>query len=213
MPAAEFFSQHCGNNRRIRTCRPGSPRRRPAATARPGRSSSATIRCRPCTAASAITRARTPATAPTSTRRSASMPSSGSSATWRSSSGGRSARRAAIGQARARRRRRTERPLRRLAPGAARAHVVIYEAGPMAGGMMHFGIPKYRLPREVLDGEIARIVSLGVEIVLNHKVDDLGREGRRALRCRVPRRRRAPQQASGHSRARRRQGSTTRCSS
>jgi NADPH-dependent glutamate synthase beta subunit-like oxidoreductase len=52
-------------------------------------------------------------------------------------------------------------------------HVVIYEAGPMAGGMMHFGIPKYRLPREVLDAEIARIEKLGVEIVLNHKVEDL----------------------------------------
>ena len=42
----------------------------------------------------------------------------------------------------------------------------------MAGGMMHFGIPKYRLPREVLDAEIERIAALGVEIVLNHKVDD-----------------------------------------
>ena len=52
-------------------------------------------------------------------------------------------------------------------------HVVIYEAGPMAGGMMHFGIPKYRLPREVLDAEIKRIESLGVEIVLNHNVEDL----------------------------------------
>jgi formate dehydrogenase beta subunit len=51
--------------------------------------------------------------------------------------------------------------------------VVIHEAGPLAGGMMHFGIPKYRLPREVLGGEIARIASLGVEIVLNHKVEDL----------------------------------------
>jgi formate dehydrogenase beta subunit len=51
--------------------------------------------------------------------------------------------------------------------------VVIHEAGPMAGGMMHFGIPKYRLPREVLDGEIERIKALGVEIVLNHKVEDL----------------------------------------
>ena len=51
--------------------------------------------------------------------------------------------------------------------------VVIHEAGPMAGGMMHFGIPKYRLPREVLDAEIARIHDLGVEIVLNHKVEDL----------------------------------------
>ncbi len=52
-------------------------------------------------------------------------------------------------------------------------HVVIHEAGPMAGGMMHFGIPKYRLPREVLDAEIERIRRLGVEIVLNHKVTDL----------------------------------------
>ena len=51
--------------------------------------------------------------------------------------------------------------------------VVIHEAGPMAGGMMHFGIPKYRLPREVLDAEIRRIQDLGVEIVLNHKVEDL----------------------------------------
>jgi formate dehydrogenase (NADP+) beta subunit len=51
--------------------------------------------------------------------------------------------------------------------------VTIREAGPMAGGMMHFGIPKYRLPREVLDAEIARIVALGVTIELNHKVKDL----------------------------------------
>jgi NADPH-dependent glutamate synthase beta subunit-like oxidoreductase len=51
--------------------------------------------------------------------------------------------------------------------------VTIYEAGPAAGGMMRFGIPKYRLPREVLDAEIARIVDLGVEIRLNTRVDDL----------------------------------------
>jgi formate dehydrogenase (NADP+) beta subunit len=51
--------------------------------------------------------------------------------------------------------------------------VVIYEAGPLAGGMMHFGIPKYRLPREVLDAEIERIHRIGVQIVLNHKVTDL----------------------------------------
>jgi NADPH-dependent glutamate synthase beta subunit-like oxidoreductase len=51
--------------------------------------------------------------------------------------------------------------------------VVVHEAGPMAGGMMHFGIPRYRLPREVLDAEVARIKALGVEIVLNHKVEDL----------------------------------------
>jgi NADPH-dependent glutamate synthase beta subunit-like oxidoreductase len=51
--------------------------------------------------------------------------------------------------------------------------VVVHEAGPVAGGMMHFGIPKYRLPREVLDAEIARIAALGVEFVFHHKVEDL----------------------------------------
>ena len=51
--------------------------------------------------------------------------------------------------------------------------VEIYEAGPMAGGMMHFGIPSYRLPRDVLDAEIKRIENMGVKIVLNHRVDDL----------------------------------------
>jgi NADPH-dependent glutamate synthase beta subunit-like oxidoreductase len=51
--------------------------------------------------------------------------------------------------------------------------VTIYEAGPTAGGMMRVGIPKYRLPREVLDSEIARITEMGVTILLNTKVDDL----------------------------------------
>ena len=54
--------------------------------------------------------------------------------------------------------------------------VEIREAGPMAGGMLRFGIPKYRLPREILDKEIARIEKLGVKITLNHKVDDLSKE-------------------------------------
>ena len=57
--------------------------------------------------------------------------------------------------------------------------VEIHEAGPMAGGMMHFGIPAYRLPRDVLDGEIKRIVDMGVRIVLNHKVEDLVAEKER----------------------------------
>ncbi len=51
--------------------------------------------------------------------------------------------------------------------------VLILEAGPMAGGMMRFGIPKYRLPREVLDAEVQRIVNMGVELRLNERVDDL----------------------------------------
>lgn len=51
--------------------------------------------------------------------------------------------------------------------------VEIRDAGPMAGGMMHFGIPSYRLPRDVLDGEIDRIVQTGVKLTLNHKVEDV----------------------------------------
>jgi len=51
--------------------------------------------------------------------------------------------------------------------------VTIREAGPIAGGMMRFGIPKYRLPREVLDAEIARIVDMGVTLELNTKVEDI----------------------------------------
>jgi 2-oxoacid:acceptor oxidoreductase delta subunit (pyruvate/2-ketoisovalerate family) len=51
--------------------------------------------------------------------------------------------------------------------------VTIHEAGPMAGGMMRFGIPKYRLPRDVLDGEVQRILDLGVVLRLDTKVDDV----------------------------------------
>jgi len=45
--------------------------------------------------------------------------------------------------------------------------VRIIEALPMAGGMMMVGIPRYRLPREVIDREVAMIEDLGVEIVFN----------------------------------------------
>jgi 2-oxoacid:acceptor oxidoreductase delta subunit (pyruvate/2-ketoisovalerate family) len=51
--------------------------------------------------------------------------------------------------------------------------VTVAEAGPMVGGMMRFGIPKYRLPREVLDAEMKRITDLGVRLKLNTKVDDI----------------------------------------
>jgi NADPH-dependent glutamate synthase beta subunit-like oxidoreductase len=51
--------------------------------------------------------------------------------------------------------------------------VTVLEAGPLPGGMMRFGIPRYRLPREVLDGEVARIVALGVTIRYGAKVADL----------------------------------------
>jgi 2-oxoacid:acceptor oxidoreductase delta subunit (pyruvate/2-ketoisovalerate family) len=51
--------------------------------------------------------------------------------------------------------------------------VEIYEAGPLAGGMMRFGIPKYRLPRDVLDAEVARILDMGVSLNLNVKVTNI----------------------------------------
>ena len=55
-----------------------------------------------------------------------------------------------------------------------RGHAVkIVEAGPLPGGMMRFGIPKYRLPRDVLDREAQRIFDLGVEIELNRKVTNI----------------------------------------
>lgn len=51
--------------------------------------------------------------------------------------------------------------------------VEIHEAGPVAGGMMVFGIPAYRLPRDVLAAEIARLETLGIRLVLNARVDDV----------------------------------------
>lgn len=54
--------------------------------------------------------------------------------------------------------------------------VTIYEAGPILGGMMHFGIPPYRLPRTVLDAEVNRIVNMGIHVRLNYKVADLIKE-------------------------------------
>ncbi|HSN42142.1 MAG TPA: NAD(P)-binding protein [Burkholderiales bacterium] len=51
--------------------------------------------------------------------------------------------------------------------------VTIFEAGPMAGGMMRFGIPKYRLPREVLDAEVQRILAMGVELRLDSRIANI----------------------------------------
>ena len=57
---------------------------------------------------------------------------------------------------------------------ARRGHqVTVFEAGPMPGGMMRFGIPQYRLPRQVLDAEVQRIVDLGVKIEYNTKVSNV----------------------------------------
>jgi 2-oxoacid:acceptor oxidoreductase delta subunit (pyruvate/2-ketoisovalerate family) len=51
--------------------------------------------------------------------------------------------------------------------------VTIKEAGPLPGGMMRFGIPKYRLPRDVLDAEVKRITDLGVIIEYGAKVENI----------------------------------------
>jgi formate dehydrogenase beta subunit len=51
--------------------------------------------------------------------------------------------------------------------------VEVREAGPVPGGMMHFGIPAYRLPRTELMKEIGRIGQMGVRIACNHKVTDV----------------------------------------
>jgi len=55
-----------------------------------------------------------------------------------------------------------------------RGHAVtIADAAARAGGMMRYGIPKYRLPRDVLDAEIGRILELGVELELDDKISDV----------------------------------------
>ncbi len=65
--------------------------------------------------------------------------------------------------------------------------VTVFEAMPVPGGMMAIGIPSYRLPRDVLQAEIARIVGLGVDLRLNaamgrdFTLGDLEKEGYRAV--------------------------------
>ena len=60
---------------------------------------------------------------------------------------------------------------------ARMGHAVdVVDGAEAPGGMMRYGIPKYRLPREILDKEIARIEALGVTIRMNHKVEDLQAE-------------------------------------
>lgn len=58
--------------------------------------------------------------------------------------------------------------LRRLGHG-----VTIFEAESAAGGMLRYGIPQYRLPRDVLDAEIQRILDMGVELRVGKRVNDL----------------------------------------
>jgi NADPH-dependent glutamate synthase beta subunit-like oxidoreductase len=54
--------------------------------------------------------------------------------------------------------------------------VRLVDSSPSLGGMMRYGIPSYRLPRAVLDAEIARIIALGVDVELDHVIRDIERE-------------------------------------
>jgi NADPH-dependent glutamate synthase beta subunit-like oxidoreductase len=56
--------------------------------------------------------------------------------------------------------------------------VEIHDAGERPGGMMRYGIPAYRLPRDVLGDEIDRLLALGVELTSDHRVTDLEAERR-----------------------------------
>jgi NADPH-dependent glutamate synthase beta subunit-like oxidoreductase/Pyruvate/2-oxoacid:ferredoxin oxidoreductase delta subunit len=51
--------------------------------------------------------------------------------------------------------------------------VMVYEALPAAGGMLRYGIPEYRLPRNVLDREIKYIENMGVEIKTGARIESL----------------------------------------
>jgi len=65
--------------------------------------------------------------------------------------------------------------------------VTIFEALPVAGGMLRVGIPTYRLPRDIIDYDIKRVTDLGVEIKLNTPIgkdltiDDLKKKGYKAV--------------------------------
>jgi 2-oxoacid:acceptor oxidoreductase delta subunit (pyruvate/2-ketoisovalerate family) len=52
-------------------------------------------------------------------------------------------------------------------------HVRLVDSAANLGGMMRYGIPAYRLPRAVLDAEIARIIDLGIDVDLGHAVLDV----------------------------------------
>ncbi len=51
--------------------------------------------------------------------------------------------------------------------------VTVFEALPVAGGMLRVGVPEYRLPTDIIEREVQDIVDLGVELHLNTQIDDL----------------------------------------
>ena len=65
--------------------------------------------------------------------------------------------------------------------------VTVFEAAAVPGGMMHLGIPEYRLPRDVLQAQIREILDMGPELKLNmrlgrdYSLDDLKRQGYKSV--------------------------------
>jgi len=65
--------------------------------------------------------------------------------------------------------------------------VTVFDAAPVPGGMLHLGIPEYRLPRDVLQAQVREILELGPELRLNARLGkdftfgDLRRQGYRAF--------------------------------
>ncbi|NKQ36310.1 MAG: FAD-dependent oxidoreductase [Chloroflexi bacterium] len=51
--------------------------------------------------------------------------------------------------------------------------VTVFESMPVAGGMLRLGVPEYRLPADIIEREVQDIVDLGVDLRLNHQVDNL----------------------------------------
>ncbi len=51
--------------------------------------------------------------------------------------------------------------------------VTVFEALPVAGGMLRVGVPEFRLPTEIVEQEVQAILDLGVELRLNNRVDDI----------------------------------------
>ncbi|MBC7462689.1 MAG: NAD(P)-binding protein, partial [Actinobacteria bacterium] len=51
--------------------------------------------------------------------------------------------------------------------------VTVRDATHTPGGMMRYGIPKYRLPREILDAEIKRVADMGVKFEMDTRIDDV----------------------------------------
>jgi NADPH-dependent glutamate synthase beta subunit-like oxidoreductase/NAD-dependent dihydropyrimidine dehydrogenase PreA subunit len=51
--------------------------------------------------------------------------------------------------------------------------VTVFEAMPVAGGMLRLGVPEYRLPTDIIEREVQDIIDLGVDLRLNQRVDNL----------------------------------------